>query len=1168
MTIQWGSYDLGSSPGGTSGMRVGIEVTNTSVSNGSSSVTFTFKVYTQNYLAYTGDSQGLAFGGGGGSGSVSFSNSSATGAVVLRATRTYTYNYPSTSYGSSPGGISFSATSTGAFDGTSASKSIVAPVPARPYAAPARQTGVTLTRNSDTQATLTWSRAATTAAPYTSQTIQYRYWTGSAWSAWMSAATATSTATSYVRTGMSANNIYQFQIRANNTVGSSSFAASNGISMTPAAPSNVVSAVSASGTQITTTWARNHVIPYSPYVTTYTIQRSVNGAAYAALASGITTQSYTDATPGAGTNRYKVLATTTYPPGTSSAYVEGNTVSTIVPPLAPTLLSPNGPVVDLSQPLTFTWQHNPGADGAAQSMFRIQYSANGGTTWQNLVSDVASSVSSYTMPGGTLPNQITPYQWQVKTVGVASASYGPYSATATFTGSSVPTTSLYSAGVSAALRTNYLLNPSIEVDTSYYNSGNGAPTLSRVNTRAFSGTWSLRVLATSTAAEFNAVVNGLVVGQTYTLSAYVYNPSVGGFTDFRVNPSGPSTGNTVTTKDAWVRSTCTFVATGTSHTMFFEAPGGSTIGNNIFVDAFMLEDGDTATAYFDGSTPDTTGSDYAWIGAANNSVSTAAALTGGSGNPTVVAALPLKMSWTYAQANGLLQAAWEAELYAADGVALLESLSGTGRGRTAAFASNLTDGTSYVVRTRVQSTVGLWSAWATSTITVSLPVPAPATIAPEYQPCTGAMALHLEGLAPASSAVNRTNLLLNPGPNLPSGANWASNSAGGSAAISYPTEGESPSGLCAKLSWTVAATTPSAQLRMAAGTGSNGRPIGAGVTAAIMGTFKTSVAGQTWQLRAACYTAAGASISDVVLATISPGGNTTFSLSATHVTPATTAFILPYLNQSAGPNMGVGDWVRGWSALLEVAPAVTTYFDGSTPDISTVVYNWTGAVGASTSTAVGRSEVAAIAAIIERRIGDGEWVTLGQIELPNDFIDTVPLTNGLNEYRATSVSSAPSYNVGPVVEAYGTDGQVRGNCDQWVFVSYGPGFSNILRTRSNLKITSANSRVRASQAFLGRKKPRLAVGQNTNREVGVSATLHWDDFTPVDDECYYDSPPIDWEAMSDEADIVCYRDYTGRRIFGMLSDVNCEEVRWRGWSTVSFSVTEDYYAEAYGEAVG
>lgn len=981
MTIQWGAYDTAPSPGGTSGLRVGIEVTNTAVSNSSSSVTFTFKVYTQNYLAYTGDSQGLTFGGGGGSGSVSFSNSSATGAVVLRATRTYTYNYPSTSYGSSPGGISFSATSTGAFDGTNASKSIVATVPARPYAVPARPTGVLITRNSDTQATLTWSRAATTGAPYTSQTIQYRYWTGTAWSAWMTAATATSTATSYVRTGLQANNIYQFQIRANNSVGSSIYTASNGIMMTPAAPSNVVSAVSASGTQITTTWTRNHVVPYSPYVTTYTIQRSVNGAAYAALASGITTESYTDNSPGAGTNRYKVLATTTYPPNLSSAYVEGNTVSTIVPPLAPTLLTPNGAVVDLTQPLTFTWQHNPGADGAAQTMFRLQYSANGGGTWQNLVSDVASSAGTYTMPGGTLPNQATPYQWQIRTMGVASAGYGPYSTTATFTGSSAPTTNI-------------------------------------------------------------------------------------------------------------------------------TAPTASTT------------------------------------------------------------AIPLTVTWTYAQAQSSPQAQWWVTLFADDGVTVLETKTGTGTALSTTFAYAVEDGKTYYVQQQSKSAAGVLSAVDTQVTTISLPVPAPATVTPEYQPCTGTMALHLEGLAPASVVGTRTNLLLNPGPNLPSGSNWASNSAGGTAAISYPVEGESPSGLCAKLSWTVAATTPSAQLRMAAGTGTSGRPVVAGTTYPVMGTFKTSMAGQTWALRAAFYTAAGASISDVVIASASPDANTTFSLSGTVVAPATAAFVLPYLGQTGGPNMGVGEWVRGWSALLEAAATVTNYFDGSTPDISTVVYSWTGAAGASTSTAVGRSEVAAIAAIVERRINGGEWVKLGQIALPNDLIDTVPLTNGLNEYRATSVSSVPSYNVGPAVEAYGTDGQVRGNCDQWVFVSYGPGFSNILRTHSNLKITSASSRVRASQAFLGRKKPRLAVGQNTNKEIGVQATLHWDDFNTVDDDCYYDSPPIDWETMSEDADIVCYRDYTGRRIFGMLSDVNCEEVRWRGWSSVSFSVTEDYYVEAYGEAVG
>jgi hypothetical protein len=104
----------------------------------------------------------------------------------------------------------------------------------------------------------------------------------------------------------------------------------------------------------------------------------------------------------------------------------------------------------------------------------------------------------------------------------------------------------------------------------------------------------------------------------------------------------------------------------------------------------------------------------------------------------------------------------------------------------------------------------------------------------------------------------------------------------------------------------------------------------------------------------------------------------------------------------------------------------------------------------------------------------------------------------------------------------------------------------------------------AVQHFLGRTKPVLLMGTNTEKVLSLSGSLNFDATCRRADDCYYDSPPVDWEAASDNAELVCYRDFTGRRIFGMLGGVDVKDVLWPGQASLSFSVTEAEYNEFYG----
>ena len=750
-------------------MRVGVEVSTSPVTSASTRVLFTFAVWTQNQYQYS-DDQVLTYGGDAGGGTTSYNNSSGS-AAVLRSTQTAYYNY--TTSGSSPGNTSFSATVSGAYNGVTPSVLVTPIIPARPYALPAVPTGVSAVRGDDTQITLSWTPHATTAAPYTSQTVQMRTYAGAAWGAWVTVASASSGATSYTKTGLSSNHGYQFQVRSNNSAGSSAFVASGVVLMTPAAPAGVASAVVASGAQVTTTWT-DPSYAYAPSPITFSVQRSVAGGAFSTVTTGIAqgTHTWTDPSPGAGTNQYQVAAVQATGALTSD-FTLGNLVSTIVAPLSPTALSPNGTGADFSRALTLHWQHNSGGDQAPQSHFSIEWSNDYGVTWHALTTGVASTTAAYVVPANTLSNGIT-YQWHVKTEGVVSGGYGPWSSVASMTGSATPTVTL-----------------------------------------------SLPVVATHT--------------------------------------------------------------------------------------------------------------------------------------------VPLIAAWAYNQDQSSPQAEWQAILYAADGVSVLESQASTGAASTTTFVYDLVDQQSYVTTVRARSGAGVWSDWATVTTVFTLLPPAAAILTLTYQECTGEMTLHVEVAAPVG-----------------------------------------------------------------------------GVTVAV-----ESVA-------------------------------------------------------------------------------------------------------------------------LERMVDGGDWVTLAHgLIAPVDFIDPLPLTNGINSYRATTTSATPSNFTGNVVTALGTDGGPSSGL--WTLLTFGDGFSTTLRAHGEPKVSGTTGRTSSVQAFLGRPKPVLLMGTNTTRTVTVTASLNFNALCVVvdPDDCTFDSPPVGWSDAGTLAEIVCFRDFTGRRVFGTLSDITVTDANWPGKAAITYTVTETDFTERY-----
>lgn len=313
-------------------------------------------------------------------------------------------------------------------------------IPKRPVSKPKTPTNVKMALLSDNRTKTTWSHSTSTAQPVSSYTVQYQRLDGGAWTGWMHSATVKGK--SYTSNPGANNKSYRRRVRANNSAGSSGWAYSNYVRMQPYAPVNVRAKVQPSGSDIRVTWDFNS--PAESTCLKLQLQRRVNGGSWTTVSSSFGqvnskpyTSSYTDTKPGNGSNQYRIRILNNCE-GDNSVWSESNTVSTIVPPKAPTNLSPDGNVVDFTGDVLFTWQHHDAGDGADQSHYDLRYRAEGESAWTYAPDGGnASEVSEHLFEGGELENGVN-YEWQVKTQGNTKEDYGPWSKSAFVTGWTTP----------------------------------------------------------------------------------------------------------------------------------------------------------------------------------------------------------------------------------------------------------------------------------------------------------------------------------------------------------------------------------------------------------------------------------------------------------------------------------------------------------------------------------------------------------------------------------------------------------------------------------------------------------------------------------------------------------------------------------------------------------
>ena len=301
MAVTWGTWRYGNAGlSSANGMRIGMEVTGWSaVNSGSGSVTATVAVWTENQYTHSGDTQTLNYSTNLGA-DTNYTNNSG-GSPVQRATKSYTYSY--STWGSSPGTVTFTAELTGHYwdDGTNPTVSLTVSIPARPGGPPTVSTATATA--GIRQATVSWSASGD---PGIYQYNVYRNNDGAQ-------LIYASTGTSVTDTALGNDQSVYYIVYAYNAAG-------NGYKLTstvttPALPTPIAGVTANANTfgQIGLTWAFSNG---DGYAVTYTIAR--NGTTLGTT----TSTTYTDTTVAPYTNY-----TYTVTPSTSVGTGLGNSVS-------------------------------------------------------------------------------------------------------------------------------------------------------------------------------------------------------------------------------------------------------------------------------------------------------------------------------------------------------------------------------------------------------------------------------------------------------------------------------------------------------------------------------------------------------------------------------------------------------------------------------------------------------------------------------------------------------------------------------------------------------------------------------------------------------------------------------------------------------------------------
>jgi titin len=285
MAIVWGTWREYNG----NGMRVGLDISWSSVSHTSTSATATIEVWTENKFNHDGDTQKLTYSGSI-SGTKNYTNNEGTRTTTKRDTKTFTHTY--TTYGSSPGNATFGASLSEHYwdGGTNPSVSVSSAIPARPALAPDSPV-LTATTSSASAIALSWTAPDNNGASITGYTLQRSTSSTTGFTT-----IYTGTARTFSSTGLTRATTYYYKVLATNSVGSSAYStvkSATTLALAPNAPTNFIA------TPNVTTVALSWTAPTEnggSAITGYTVKRGTTTLGHTGTGTTFTDTELTPAT--------------------------------------------------------------------------------------------------------------------------------------------------------------------------------------------------------------------------------------------------------------------------------------------------------------------------------------------------------------------------------------------------------------------------------------------------------------------------------------------------------------------------------------------------------------------------------------------------------------------------------------------------------------------------------------------------------------------------------------------------------------------------------------------------------------------------------------------------------------------------------------------------------
>jgi fibronectin type 3 domain-containing protein len=212
-------------------------------------------------------------------------------------------------------------------------------------------------------------------------------------STWVTAGTTASSATTFTDTGLSEATSYTYRVFATNSVGDSATSNTLSAATMPSAPTGLI-ATPVSGAQINLSWTDHSSSAYYYYV-----EQSSDGVSWGQIASlyGSATNSYMATGPFNGSTTYYFRVHAYAYTGGNSAYA---TASVTTPAF------PNQPAISSATAQSDTSVALSWGDVAGETGFRVERSANNGSTWTT-AGAVAAGVTSFTDTGLSESNSYT-----------------------------------------------------------------------------------------------------------------------------------------------------------------------------------------------------------------------------------------------------------------------------------------------------------------------------------------------------------------------------------------------------------------------------------------------------------------------------------------------------------------------------------------------------------------------------------------------------------------------------------------------------------------------------------------------------------------------------------------------------------------------------------------